>query len=56
MRVCIPERPKEIKTKSDALNYCLLKCRNACLGCAYECEIRRRWRIPPYGDHYYHEE
>ena len=52
-QVCILEHAHEIKSKSQALNYCLLKCQKAQLGCAYECEIRKQWKIPPHGDKYY---
>ena len=50
----IPSNPKLIRTKSEALNYCVLECpkRNT-LGCALECEIRKKWGIPPHGDKYY---
>jgi hypothetical protein len=53
----IPNKPDEIKSKAQALNYCLLVCRKSLttLGCAYECEIRKKWKIPPHGDRYYDE-
>ena len=50
----IPSDSRLIRTKSEALNYCLLECpkRNT-LGCAFKCEIRKKWGIPPHGDKYY---
>ena len=50
----IPSDSRLIRTKSEALNYCLLECpkRNT-LGCAFECKIRKQWGIPPHGDKYY---
>jgi hypothetical protein len=51
----IPQKPEDIKSKSGALNYCILVCRKSLttLGCARECEIRKKWKIPPHGDKYY---
>lgn len=49
----IPNERREIHGKSQALNYCLLVCNEAKLGCAVDCEIRERWKIPPQGEHYY---
>jgi hypothetical protein len=53
----IPSRPEDITSKSEALNYCLLVCRKSLTlpGCAVECPIRKKWQIPPHGDHYYGE-
>ena len=50
----IPSDSRLIRTKSEALNYCLLECpkRNT-LGCAFKCKIRKQWKIPPHGDKYY---
>jgi hypothetical protein len=49
----IPNVVAEIKGKMSALNYCLLSCRKNGLGCALDCGLRRRWKIPPHGDKYY---
>ena len=49
----IPQKPDDIKSKSDALNYCILVCRKTTLGCVVECEIRKKWKIPPHGEKYY---
>jgi len=56
-QTCIPINIRDIKTKSQALNYCLLICRksHAVLGCAYDCELRKKWKIPPHGNKYYEE-
>lgn len=53
-KICIPESPKEVKTKSQALNYCLLACRKSVnvLGCALDCPLRKKWKIPPHGSRY----
>jgi hypothetical protein len=53
----IPNKPDEIRNKAQALNYCLLVCRKSLttLGCAVDCKIRKKWHIPPHGDHYYGE-
>jgi hypothetical protein len=51
---CIPKFPSQIKSKNQALNYCILECpRRNEVGCASECEIRKRWKLPPHGDKYY---
>ena len=54
----IPTDSKQIKNKADALNYCLLVCQKSKvqLGCALDCPVRKRWHIPPHGDHYYGED
>ena len=44
---------KEIRSKSQALNYCLLVCPNRHLGCAVDCKIRKKWHIPPHGTRFY---
>jgi len=50
----IPKSPDKIRSKSQALNYCLLECpRRNTLGCAVDCEIRKQWKLPPHGDSYY---
>jgi len=49
----IVENVRNIRTKMQALNYCLLTCKNRMLGCAVDCEIRRKWKLPPHGEKYY---
>jgi hypothetical protein len=58
------ESVRDIKTKSQALDYCLKRCLNGpdrgvpqksrwINGCALNCELRKKWRIPPHGKKYY---
>jgi len=51
----IPQKPEDIKSKTGALNYCLLVCRKSLTveGCAVDCPIRKKWQIPPHGEKYY---
>ena len=57
-RTGIPTNIRDVKTKSQALNYCLLVCQKGKfqVGCAVDCELRKKWKIPPHGDKYYEEE
>jgi len=53
MRVPSPKTdPKFLKNASEALNYCLMECRDFKDGCAVDCKIRKHFKIPPHGDKY----
>jgi hypothetical protein len=46
---------RDIQNRSQALNYCLLPCPHGNVGCAIDCELRKKWKIPPHGDQFYEE-
>jgi len=42
----------EIKSSGDALRYCLTECRRNPVDCAGTCELRKKWKIPPFSKQY----
>jgi len=46
------EAIREIKNRKDAIRYCTQECPKHELGCAVDCELRKRFKIPPHGDKY----
>ena len=45
-------KTRVLKDSKDALHYCLFECPNHHLGCAVDCPIRKKFKIPPHGTKY----
>lgn len=43
---------KGIRTRKQAIYFCTQKCPNFKLGCAVDCVLRKRFKIPPHGSKY----
>jgi len=39
-------------TPEEALDFCINRCPRSGFGCAVDCELRKRFKIPPYGTKY----
>jgi hypothetical protein len=43
---------KEFKNPYEALQFCIYFCDKITLGCANNCELRKKYGIPPFGERY----
>lgn len=50
--VFVASTNRKLQDAEDALHYCLHECPNQKFGCAKDCSIRKRFKIPPHGSKY----
>jgi len=56
-RIVVRNGKKRITTAQQAIHYCVMECPiRGALGCALDCELRKRFHIPPHGDKYHNTE
>jgi len=42
----------DFKDSYEALKYCIFECKEFSLGCSLNCELRKKYKIPPHGPKY----